>query len=376
MRPPSPSTFAFGLSGLAAYQGRNTLSASSTPPTAAMISELAMRRMSIDARTLSLLLVASPPCRSSAGRLTLPFAGVPLRDHRAARRGRRGGRLRRPVERRDDRPRRLHAARARGGVDRADAPRHRRRERVHARARRCWPSTRRRCQDASRRALLPRHRLVVERDRRALERQIPFEKPLTQGARDGRGRCARCSRGERGPGGFKLETPPEPPPPIYIAALRGRMLRARRRDRRRHVRELPAALGRREGDRRDPRGRARGRQARGRLGRAVPLLLHPAAAEEGLPLARWMFSAYATVPVYEAFFRWLGWGEAIDPMVEAWNEPATASARSSRARGPDPRDLHLRLARRAEARGSGSSSRGGITTPVLTPIAGPTSCRG
>ena len=31
-----------------------------------------------------------------------------------------------------------------------------------------------------------------------------------------------------------------------------------------------------------------------------------------------MFSAYATVPVYEAFFRWLGWGEAIDPMVEAW----------------------------------------------------------
>ena len=31
-----------------------------------------------------------------------------------------------------------------------------------------------------------------------------------------------------------------------------------------------------------------------------------------------MFAAYATVPVYEAFFRWLGWGEAIDAMVEAW----------------------------------------------------------
>ena len=37
-----------------------------------------------------------------------------------------------------------------------------------------------------------------------------------------------------------------------------------------------------------------------------------------MPLARWMFAAYATVPVYEQFFRWVGWGEAIDPMVEAW----------------------------------------------------------
>ena len=33
-----------------------------------------------------------------------------------------------------------------------------------------------------------------------------------------------------------------------------------------------------------------------------------------------MFAAYATVPVYEAFFRALGWGEAIDPMVAAWRE--------------------------------------------------------
>jgi hypothetical protein len=29
-------------------------------------------------------------------------------------------------------------------------------------------------------------------------------------------------------------------------------------------------------------------------------------------------TSYATVPVYEAFFRWLVWGDAIDPMVEAW----------------------------------------------------------
>ena len=34
--------------------------------------------------------------------------------------------------------------------------------------------------------------------------------------------------------------------------------------------------------------------------------------------ARRLLASYATVPVYEAFFRWLGWGEAIDPMVSAW----------------------------------------------------------
>ena len=33
-----------------------------------------------------------------------------------------------------------------------------------------------------------------------------------------------------------------------------------------------------------------------------------------------MFAAYGTVPVYTAFFRWLGWGEQLDPMVEAWQE--------------------------------------------------------
>ena len=45
--------------------------------------------------------------------------------------------------------------------------------------------------------------------------------------------------------------------------------------------------------------------------------------------AEFMFAAYATVPVYAEFFRWLGWGDAIDPMVEAWHGGDRASARSS-----------------------------------------------
>ena len=31
-----------------------------------------------------------------------------------------------------------------------------------------------------------------------------------------------------------------------------------------------------------------------------------------------MFSSYITVPVYADFYRWLGYGEQIDPMVAAW----------------------------------------------------------
>ena len=31
-----------------------------------------------------------------------------------------------------------------------------------------------------------------------------------------------------------------------------------------------------------------------------------------------MFSSYITVPVYTDFYRWLGYGEQIDPMVAAW----------------------------------------------------------
>ena len=44
----------------------------------------------------------------------------------------------------------------------------------------------------------------------------------------------------------------------------------------------------------------------------------PGEREQVEPLARFMFSSYITVPVYAAFYRWLGYGEQIDPMVAAW----------------------------------------------------------
>ena len=96
----------------------------------------------------------------------------------------------------------------------------------------------------------------------------------------------------------------------------------------------------------------------------------PQPVAEAMPLARWMFAAYATVPVYEAYFRWLGWGEAINPMVEAWR-----AGDRQRALEAAPEELiheififgeageqKLRLAEFTE---------NGITTAVLTPICPP-----
>jgi alkanesulfonate monooxygenase SsuD/methylene tetrahydromethanopterin reductase-like flavin-dependent oxidoreductase (luciferase family) len=96
----------------------------------------------------------------------------------------------------------------------------------------------------------------------------------------------------------------------------------------------------------------------------------PQPADEAIGLARRMFAAYATVPVYEAFFRWLGWGEAIDPMVEAWRagdrqralEAAPAELIHEIFIFGDPGEQKLRLAEFTE---------NGITTPVLTPICPP-----
>ena len=57
----------------------------------------------------------------------------------------------------------------------------------------------------------------------------------------------------------------------------------------------------------------------------MPLLLPPGEREQIEPLVRFMFSSYITVPVYAAFYRWLGHGEAIAEMCAAWR-PRTESA--------------------------------------------------
>jgi probable F420-dependent oxidoreductase len=199
--------------------------------------------------------------------------------------------------------------------------------------------------------------------------QIPFEKPLTK-VRQTVDALRTVFAGERGPGGFKLDSPPEVPPPIHIAALRGKMLRlAGALGDGAFVNFLPiSGLGKVLAEIRAGEREAQKEEGAGEV--LCRFFCIPQAAEDALPLARWMFSAYATVPVYEAFFRWLGWGEAIDPMVEAWRAGDRERAREAAPEGlireififGDSGEQKLRL---------GEFVEGGITTPVLTPICPP-----
>ena len=83
-----------------------------------------------------------------------------------------------------------------------------------------------------------------------------------------------------------------------------------------------------------------------------------------------MFSSYITVPVYTEFYRWLGWGEKIQPMLDAWNardrEKAAAEAPWEAIEQMfifgSPEEMKERLERFVE---------GGITTPILTPVVPP-----
>jgi probable F420-dependent oxidoreductase len=134
----------------------------------------------------------------------------------------------------------------------------------------------------------------------------PFEKPLTR-MREIVPVLREILAGGRGPGGFRLETPHEVP--IVIAALRDRMLR------------LGGELGDGTFVNFLPLSATEHVVARIREGANGPteiICRFFCIPGDGLDMARFMFAAYATVPVYEAFFRALGWGVAIDPMVEAW----------------------------------------------------------
>ena len=203
---------------------------------------------------------------------------------------------------------------------------------------------------------------------------IPFEKPLTH-VREAVAGLRPVFAGERGAGGFKLEAPPPEPIPIYVAALRGRMLRlAGEIGDGAWVNFLPLSAA----DQVVGEVRA-GEQAAGREPGSVDIVCRffnvPAPPEEGLPFVRFMFAAYATVPVYAEYFRWLGFADQIDPMVEAWE-------RGDRKRAVElvPEDL----ARDVFVFGGPDEQRErlaafaakGITTLCLSPIAPPEAVAG
>jgi alkanesulfonate monooxygenase SsuD/methylene tetrahydromethanopterin reductase-like flavin-dependent oxidoreductase (luciferase family) len=186
---------------------------------------------------------------------------------------------------------------------------------------------------------------------------VPFEKPVSRmrAAIEG---LRPVLAGDRGFGGFKLETPPAFPVPIVVAALRGKML------------GLAAELG--DGAFTNFLPLSGTRQVAEAFGAPDKELVcrffcFPDAEEDALPAARRMLVAYATVPVYAAFFRWLGWAEQIDPMVAAWED---GDRKRALELVPDElvREVFLFGAADAQRERLREFADGGITTFVLAPI--------
>jgi probable F420-dependent oxidoreductase len=191
---------------------------------------------------------------------------------------------------------------------------------------------------------------------------IPFERPLSK-VRDTVDFLRAALAGERTSTGFKLEQAPAERVPIVLAALRGKMLKlAVERADGAFANFLP--LGGL------PKVRAQLDGAPEGFELLCRFFCLPGEREAVEPLARFMFASYATVPVYAAFFRWLGYGEEIDPMVAAWEagdrQAATAAAPWELIEDTFLLGAPAQIRERLDA-----FVAGGVTLPVLLPIVTP-----
>jgi len=198
---------------------------------------------------------------------------------------------------------------------------------------------------------------------------VPFEQPLTR-VREAVEALRPVLAGERGAGGFRLEQPPDAPVPIYIAGLRDKMLRlGGELGDGTWVNFLPlSAVEHVVGQIRA--GEERAGKAPGSSDVVCRFFCVPQPAEQALPLARHLFAAYATVPVYEAYFRALGWGEQLDPMVEAWR---AGDRKEALRQAPDEliREIFIFGSPEVQKERLEEFGARGITTFVLTPLAPP-----
>ncbi|MFI9012357.1 LLM class F420-dependent oxidoreductase [Actinosynnema sp. NPDC053489] len=122
--------------------------------------------------------------------------------------------------------------------------------------------------------------------------------------------------------GFKLERPPAQRVPVMLAALRPSMLRLAGREADGAITNWLAA---------DDVPRVRAEMPGGEL--AARIFVCPTEdAAAARALGRVLISTYLTVPAYAAFHDWLGRGEALRPMREAW---ASGDRRGAGALVPD-----------------------------------------
>ena len=175
---------------------------------------------------------------------------------------------------------------------------------------------------------------------------------------------------EPGFGGLRLERPVTLPVPIVLAALRGKMLAlAAEVADGAFTNLLPlSGLASVVDALRD------GEKSFGRVPGSTELacrfFILPVPEDEGIGFARQMLTAYGSVPVYAGFFRWLGWAEKLDPMVEAYHRGDRKRA-SELAPEELIRDVFVFGSPEQIKSRIQEFIAGGITTAVLTPITGP-----
>ncbi|WP_198167168.1 LLM class F420-dependent oxidoreductase [Microbispora sp. ATCC PTA-5024] len=160
--------------------------------------------------------------------------------------------------------------------------------------------------------------------------------------------------------GFRLERAPATPPRIVLAALRPGMLRLA-------AREADGAIT----NWLSPRDVTR---VRAELGEGVELIARlfvvvTEDADAARAIGRRLLAAYLTVPVYAAFHEWLGRGEVLRPMHEAW-----AAGDRQAAVKAIPDEVVDDLVVHGDAAACRARIReyvaAGLDTPVLAPLPG------
>jgi probable F420-dependent oxidoreductase len=191
---------------------------------------------------------------------------------------------------------------------------------------------------------------------------IPFERPLSK-VRETLDFLDVALAGQRTETGFKLEAAPAEPIPVVLAALRGKMLElALERAAGAFTNFLPL------GGLPQVTSQLQGAPADFEL--LCRFFCIPGEREQVEPLARFMFSSYITVPVYTEFYRWLGYGEQIEPMVSAW-ESGDRQAAAAAAPWELIEDMFVFGTPEQMKERLGAFVAGGITLPILTPIVTP-----
>ncbi|MCC5576933.1 LLM class F420-dependent oxidoreductase [Microtetraspora sp. AC03309] len=160
--------------------------------------------------------------------------------------------------------------------------------------------------------------------------------------------------------GFRLEHAPKTPPKIVLAALRPRMLHLARD-------EADGAITNWLSPQDVRSVRAELAPETELIARLFVVVTEDAARAR--ELGRRMLAAYLTVPVYAAFHEWLGRGEVLRPMQEAWAAgDRTGAVKAIPDEVVDDLIVHGDAATcRARIR---EYVANGLTTPVLSPLPG------